>query len=676
MGNVDVDSPLTTYNQWLTGYLDKSEVKQSWVSEKIELNASDVAGGTRAIFLRDDKATYWVEYRRALPGANYKPGLAIFRTDPPARNLVVSPNPEDSLGGSPGEGISTDYWMLNWDNYTYARSRAAGSMTLPQGSVATSFSGAISISATGTDSDKKVIVNITRKADTTPPPAPEIIDASQWRYPNLSIIKAGYDDGESAIAGFEIDINGKVSAVDSGEVADFAPSYLNPISPQKTVYVRNLPEGDYTIALRAIDVWGNKSAWSKSVKAYIDRGNPIVTKDFKVESMSATSTNLVWDGVRDEGIGLCSTILHNEEGFVLARSSAKSSPSFAIPTGEAFAAKAQVFDCLGNGMAGEVSFNSVLIDTKRGSRTGKWSAAPAVYGPGALKCSGKCTVSVSVNGNVAVRIGEGSAEVSLAGKVVAKVPAASAQVIRNSDSIAIGDRGKVIRVTGTNFVYAGVARFEAKVGEFKAITLGPEFPDPSLDDPIQKSMNRFGFNALDFTNDWTVLPMARGTTLLDPTLDLCGATYASESGREVRRQISVTKVDSPYQFLSSEAVKYRSVAAANAALTELKKNFETCVANKGGNENGVFTSYSFQTIPVSKASLVDDASRVIVRATIGTGTAARQLFGAYQFNGQFFTGLYVVVGGEAAISDAEVKRWLDVAGVMAQRLKGNSSTSA
>lgn len=37
MGNVDVDSGLSTYHQWIAGYLGNSEIKQSWLSEKIEL---------------------------------------------------------------------------------------------------------------------------------------------------------------------------------------------------------------------------------------------------------------------------------------------------------------------------------------------------------------------------------------------------------------------------------------------------------------------------------------------------------------------------------------------------------------------------------------------------------------------------------------------------------------
>ncbi len=673
MGNVDVDAPLSTYNQWQLGYLEKKEIYQSWLSEKIELSATDVIGGTRAIFIRDGKATYWVEYRRASFATNYKAGLVIFRTDPPPTAAIVSPNPEDSVASEPGSGVTTDYWMLNWDNYTYVRSRAAGSMTLPQGNVATTFSGNVSIVASPSSSANKVTVSITRKADTTPPPVPEIIDPTQWRYPDVSIIKGGYDDGETAIAGFEVDVDGKVSAVESAEVSNFTPTYLNPFAPLKTVSLKNLPEGDYNIAVRAIDVWGNKSPWSRSVKAYVDRGNPVITSDFKVSSINSKETTVMWSGVRDEGIGLCSTILHNQEGFVLSRSSAKSSPSFVLPTGSSYSAKAQVFDCLGNGMAGDLSLSSSFVEAAKSKRTGKWNAAPSVYGSGALKCTGKCTASLTVNGNVSALIGEGSADVLVAGKSATKVANSSIQMLRNSDPVSVGTKNKVLRISGSNFVFGGLTKFEAKISGFKPISRGPEFPDPSLDDPIQKSMSRFGFNQQDFTSVWTVLPMARGTTLLDPTLDLCGSNYTSESGREIRRQISVTKVGSPYLFLSSESVKYRSVAAANTALTELKKNFDACVANKGGTENGNFTDYSFQVLPKSNSALVDEKSRVVVRATIGKGQSARQLLGVYQYSGMYFTGLYVVVAGETPITDEEVLRWLDAAGVMAKRLQAGST---
>ena len=669
MGNVETTSTLSTYHQWRMGLLDSSEVVQSWLNEDIELSASDVVGGKRAIFIRDGKATYWIEYRRPKANVSYKPGLVFYRTDPPPFSAIESPNPEDRLEQPINPGIGTDIWMMNFDDYQYSMTgRASGSMSLSLGKPGALAGGNITLTATQSANEKSVRVSIKRNPDTTPPPTPEITDPSLWRYPNVSIIKAGFDDGESAIASFEVDLNGKISTIDSSNVEDFSPTYLNPFAPQKTVYLRNLPEGDFSIALRATDVWGNKSAWSRSVKAYIDRGNPIVTNDFRITSINSKEAKITWNGVRDEGIGLCTTLLHTPEGFVVSRSTEKSSPSFTITSGATLKTQVQVFDCLGNGLKGQLELTPSFISADNSSRTGKWSAAGGSYPAGSLRCSGKCSASFSASGNVNALIGQGSADIVVSSKTLASIPSSSSTTIRTSPSVALGNRNRVVRISGSNFVLAGLAKLDAISGNFSPITRGPEFPDPSLDDATQRSLSNLGFRIGDFTDDWKVLPMARGTTLLDPTLDLCGATYASESNRTTRRQTAVTKVGSAYQFLSSESVRYRSEAAAFSAFQELKKNYENCVRDKGGTENGVFVGYEFQTLPNGGSAILSDPSRILVRATLGTGASARQLFAVYQFSGPYFSGLYVVKSGAKPIEDSEVTRWIDVASIFAQRL--------
>jgi hypothetical protein len=183
-------------------------------------------------------------------------------------------------------------------------------------------------------------------------------------------------------------------------------------------------------------------------------------------------------------------------------------------------------------------------------------------------------------------------------------------------------------------------------------------------------MARYGFRGEDFASGWTVLPMARGTTLEDPTLDLCATVYKSEIGRQFRRQVVVTNPTMPYIFLSSEVVKYKDLATAQNALLELSTNFNECVKNKGGGESsGTFVDYVFSPLPESNAPLVKENSRVLVRSQLGKGVSARQLLAFYQFNGEMFTGLYIVKAGETSFSDSEVKNWFDVAGVFAQRLE-------
>jgi len=129
----------------------------------------------------------------------------------------------------------------------------------------------------------------------------------------------------------------------------------------------------------------------------------------------------------------------------------------------------------------------------------------------------------------------------------------------------------------------------------------------------------------------------------------------------------------PYLFLSTESVRYRSASAAQQALSEIKLSYSNCVKKGGGTErDGIFTKYEFLNLSKIPASLVSEQNRVIVHAKIGEGESTRYLFGAYQYNGDMFTGLYVVRGSVSPFTQEEISRWLEVAIVMADRLKSSS----
>jgi hypothetical protein len=669
MGNVSTTSPVSTYHQWRMGLLEKDEVKQSWLNESIELGASDVYGGARAVFIRDGKSTYWIEYRRPKVGLSYNPGLVIYRTDPPSPSFIDSPNPDDRIGFEPGLGVSTDIWMLNLDTYVYsATGRASGSMTLAQGRSTTLYSGAITIEAVAASSDQKITVKISRKADTNPPPAPPVTPIETWRYPGAEIIERGYDDGESVIASFEAQIDEKIVPIDGSLNTNFVPTYLDPFVSRRAVYVKDLPEGSYALSLRAIDIWGNKSLWSPLRKVTIDRGIPIVKSDLSLVAATPSSLQISLKSISDSGSGLCATQIVNEEGFVTQSSAKKSAPEFKFARSTDLKAQLHTYDCLGNGVISDLSLKSSYIPGIKSSKTGKWSNSSLL--DGAITCTGKCSASFTTSGKAYLLVAEGAPSVLLSSKVVAKVEPSSIKAIRTGAFVDIGPRNRVLRVSGSNFTLIGIARVDLALSNQREMARLPSASDPSLSEPIQKSMARYGFVSDDFASGWIVLPMARGTTLDDPTLDLCSATYKSESGRQYRRQVSANKVGSPYHFLSSEVVKYKDKNAADAALTELISNYQACVKNKGGVErDGTFVDYTFTPMPQSNLELVPEGSRVLVRAQIGKGVSARQLLAFYQFKGEMFTGLYVVKAGEAGFDDAEVKRWFEAASLMATRLE-------
>ena len=663
MGNVDTSSPLNTYHQWRMRLLGDDQVKQVWQSDVINLAPSDFANGIKAIYVRDGKSAYWVEYRRTLDGVGYKPGLVIFRLDPPPASAVISPNTEDEESEFDSL-LGTDVWMLNLDTYRYRDSRSTGgSMT---GLTATTYNGKIEFSAV--PSETGAVVTIKRTADTTPPPVPVVIPAAQWKSPAMSILKEGNEDVDTAIVGFESMIDGKVAELKATDLERWQATYLSPFIAPKTVYLKDLPEGSYSFAVRAIDMQGNKSDWSIPEQVVIDRGYPVVTNNFVVSTANANQLTVTWKGATDTGAGICQVNVVDEEDLVIQSTSVKNAPVFTVKNGVPLKGTAQVFDCVGNGQSGELSIASSFIPAAKSSRTGKWVAANASFGTGSLKCVGTCTASMSASGKFDVLLGSGSATITVGGKRVASVSDSKAKSLLTSGTIDVGASKKVARVSGNNFVLIGLASVTTTLGDLQEIEQGPVIVDQSLSDPQQAKLAKLGFRAEDFSNNWTVLPMNGGTTLVDPSLDLCNATFASEKERVERRQVLALKEDSPYSFLSTEVVKYSSAAAASAAQKELVKVLAQCQAEKGyKNTTGALVPYEFKSIKAIPAGVVSENNRVFVHAVIDSDENARTLLGFYQFNGDTLTGLYVL--NSKGFSDAQVAKWLSVAVTMAQRLQ-------
>ena len=667
MGNLDTSSPLNTYHQWRMGLIDDSQIKQVWQSEVVTLSPSDFANGIKAVFIRDGKAGYWIEYRRKTDGAVYKPGLAIYRLDPPPISSVVSVNPDDTSASEFGAVLGTDLWMLNLDTYKYTTStNVSGSMT---GTTATTYSGNVSFSAVA--SETNAVVTITKKADVTPPPTPVVVPVAQWLSPNMVIIAPGSEDADTAITGFEGQIDGVVKPLKSSDIDGWMPTYLSPFVAPKTLYLRDLPEGSYTFAMRAIDIVGNKSEWSAPVKVIIDRAYPVVTNSFVLSNANANELTVAWKGATDVGAGICQVNVVDEDGLIIQATAAKNAPVFKLSSGVALTGTAQIFDCVGNGQTGDLSIANTMVAADKSSKTGKWSAAGAAYGAGAIKCVGKCTASLTVAGKNDVLVGAGAATVAVGNKTVATITDSKVAKMRIGATVDVGASKKVVRVSGSNFVLIGLVAITTTLGTLKEIERAPAISDPSLSDEKQVKLAKLGFRAEDFSGEWTVLPMGGGTKLDDPSLDLCNGTFSSESDRVERRQVAATKVGSTFAFLSTEVVKYSSAAAASAAQKELVKVLAQCQSEKGYKDaTGTVVPYDFKTLKNIPAGVVSDGNRVFVHAVIDEGVRARTLLGFYQFNGDTFTGLYVM--NAEGYSDAQVAKWLKVAVTMAQRLQGKS----
>jgi hypothetical protein len=391
--------------------------------------------------------------------------------------------------------------------------------------------------------------------------------------------------------------------------------------------------------------------------------------------VSAAGENLQveWGGAKDSGVGLCETNRTTEEGWVLTQSKNKSNPIIAVPNGKSLTSNFQVVDCRGNALTGKLSTKSSFVSASSARRTGKWEEVKSAFS-GSMRCIGRCTITTSAKGSLSIIAGAGAADVLVSSKKVGSISPSTAETPRTGISLELGESKKVVRIQGRNFSIHGFIGLDFQTREVKQINLFDRPIDDSLKDSIQKELSNFGFSSDDFDATWNVLPMARGTTLLDPTLDLCEYEYVSDKNRSARRQVTASKVGSPYIFLSTETVRYKSSVEAKAALAELKSNLQKCISDGGGlNRTGAKTVYQFSPNQIPRMQgMVGDSNGVFVHAIIGTGAQARALLGFYQFEGDLFSGLYVVGNQASFFSQAQVDHWADVAATMGKRLQGRS----
>jgi hypothetical protein len=663
MGNVDTTSPLSTYHQWRMGYLDDSQIKQVWQSEVVNLAPSDFANGIKAIFVRDGGSSYWIEYRRKINDVGYKPGLAIYRLDPPPDSYVISANPDDAQEDS-GLLLRADVWMLNLDTYQYRDAQSlGGSMTA---SSATTFSGNVSFSAVANRTG--VTVTVKKKLDRTAPPTPVLLSVDQWNSPGTEILSNGFEDLDTAITGFEAQINGVVQVLSASDTQGWSPTYLSPFVSSKTLYRRDLPEGSYTLSVRAIDVVGNKSNWSWPVKVNVDQTHPVVLNEFVLSAASYNEVSIAWSGATDAGSGICQVNVADEDGLILQSSTVENVPTFKLANGDNLIGSAQIFDCDGNGQSADLSITNTFTAATKSTRVGKLISARNMFGAGSLKCLGECSILMRASGKINVVLGSGAANVLVGGKIVAAVSADQEQSVGISTMIDVGTKRKSVQITGSNYVLVGLASVTTSLGALKAIEQTTEFSDPSILDEKQKKLAKLGLRPADFSQEWSVLPLTGGTKLDDATLEFCNGKFFSEKDRVERRQVAANKAGSKLSFVSTEVVRYSSALAANNAQKELTRALSQCQSNKGYKDAaGTLVAYDFKAIKNIPAGVMPQGNRTFIHAVINSGSRSGSLLAFYQFSGEVFTGLYVRAAD--SFNDAQVAKWLRVAAIMASRLQ-------
>lgn len=656
MSNVDVKGPLSTYHQWRMGIIKDEDVTQVWKSQTVDLKFTNATTGTRAIFVRDGKSTYWIEYRKGADG--YTPGLAIYRTDPPPASSIVSPNVGDAVD-APTEAITSDVWLINLDSFKYnSFAMVTGSPTLPNGKSFINSSGNVSISANQKD-ENTLSVTITRKVDVVAPPVPTLTNPNGWISPESELIKSGYDDADSTIDKFQISINDSIQDVTGSASGTWYATYLSPLTPLKSIHVSDLPEGTYTLKIRGIDVYGNVGGWSTPVDISVDRGAPVVTSEFTFSNVSSTGTKLIWTGAKDAGSGICSVQVANPDGFIIARTD-RTKNLFSAPElffkGEAVG-KAQVFDCRGNGVQGELSVGLNYIAASSAKTTGKVKVSGADS-----SCTGNCSFSFSANGELEVKVSKGSGTAYINNVIVGTFKAGGEPL-----KLSIGKTKKVVRLAGKDLTVQGLARASVQWKESGPVKRKVAIVDPTLEDKDQLAISKYGFQIADFDQDYQLLPIARGTTLLDATLDVCSGDFPSEKSRIMRRQVAAYKEGSPYTFLSTETVKYKDSSSAASALIDIDTVVAKCKVTGGAvAAQGIITKYQFLDTP--KFTYAEGVKGRVIQTLIGEGLNARWLLAFFQIKGDLAVNTYLVRADK--FKDEDIKRWVQVAGEISTRLSG------
>lgn len=664
MSNVSNQTALSTYHQWRMNLLDPNDIYQSWKSESVEINAVDVFGKPRAIFLRDGMSTYWIEYRKESPVNSA--GLVIYRTDPPPNSVIQSPNENVNYRELSNE-VGIDIWMMNLDAYSYANSKASGSMTLNPEKTTFLHSGNVSISASlrGVNS---ALVKIDRKVSSTLSSKPNLNSPNSWSSRETPIVESSYVKAIGGISEYEILVNGKERNVSPTEDLNWQPTFLNPFTAPKILKVGDLPEGEYELVLRVRDFAGSWSPWSDAINVKIDRAYPSTGETVKLIDYKTNLVGIELNDFYDKGSGLCLTELLNPEGWRLSKSRARERPVLEVLLGSNID-KLQTFDCLGNGLQTEIATKISIFPADKLRRNGRMTKVKNLPN-GSLRCKGSCTLYATVRGHVAPILSSGSVNMTFKGLTTENIEANYLDDRVQLNSRNLGARLTNVKITGKNFTLIGLVSAQVTFSSFMKIDRVLRKEDDSLNDESQKLLDKYGFTADDFSDEWSILPMVGGTTLDDPTLDLCGSNFPSELNRSERRQMVVSKPGSPYLFLSSETVRYRNGLAAREALAEVRSSYANCIKNSGGVErDGSFTKYSFLELPEVISRLIPEENRVIVYAMIGDGADARYLFGIYQYKEEMFTGLYIVRSAESEFSEPELIRWMSVAEKFAERLR-------
>ena len=96
---------------------------------------------------------------------------------------------------------------------------------------------------------------------------------------------------------------------------------------------------------------------------------------------------VAWKGATDAGSGICQVNIVDEDGMIIQRSTVKNAPAFKVAAGATLAGTVQVFDCLGNGLTGDLRIENTYNAADKSDPNGKLDSVVTAIAADAKKAS-------------------------------------------------------------------------------------------------------------------------------------------------------------------------------------------------------------------------------------------------------------------------------------------------
>jgi hypothetical protein len=165
---------------------------------------------------------------------------------------------------------------------------------------------------------------------------------------------------------------------------------------------------------------------------------------------------------------------------------------------------------------------------------------------------------------------------------------------------------------------------------------------PASSDPSASALRDLGVRQSDLSSAVSVGVIPRGTSVTNAsTLDLCNATYPSESERKARLQLAAVDQQDNVA-LSTESVLYANAAATEQAFTELDKAAAACPSTPVASPVGeATTTTKFNAAPDGAWPQVAGVERRAFdfTSTDDTGQSQRSV-AVYLRRGRALMGIY------------------------------------